>query len=436
MAYVKRQRRKIKWKIAIPFFLLIFLLLYLVVNLMFMGNEKNEPERFTICDYSSSKTINELSKQFENSYMISDYFFYGENLNLLKETYDPQDPDEMIGKTLKLVNLCTNEELLFQIEDTVDHQLALGELDNGFYEVYLVYNLQDQRIAASDVIRDEFHTITRNNVTKKVEIIADKNILGKDSPLDQHYLNLIVSPDIKQHDAYDIMIDPAGGNDDYGVGVDWGYEANGLLENDEMYTAALALKEKLEAYGLSVGITKNSMKEEINTYGLNGRLHKAYEKKAKLYINLQFNWSPYDNVSGIEAYHSVYASQTLPNQLLYDLKKNVNLSGSSLYGSSGSVDGVILPMYIEGDDGRKVYDSIYQIREAGGMATQAALATENSRNLNSSFAQNNRCGMQAIVVKFVYISNQEQADFWRNNFDAIMSQMADSIATYLKANIE
>ena len=54
--------------------------------------------------------------------------------------YDVLTADEMVGKTLKLVDICTGKELMFSLENKADHQLNLAEVENGFYEVYLVYN--------------------------------------------------------------------------------------------------------------------------------------------------------------------------------------------------------------------------------------------------------------------------------------------------------
>lgn len=435
MGYVPKTKLKVKWKVAIPFFILVFLVIYLITNVFFIPKKENT-DGFTICNYSQNKSMTLLNKEFENTYEINDYFFYGEALNLLKDSYDAEKSDELNGKTIKLVNLCTNEEMLFPLENTVDHQLTLNDLSNGFYEIYLVYNLENHRLTSPKVISDVFHTVTRGETTKKVELISNKDFLGKDYPLQNNYFSIQVSSDIKQHDSYDIMLDPAGGNDDFQMGVDWGYEANGLLENDEMYKAALALQKELEKYGLSVGITKENMKEEINTYGVNGRLWKGYNKNAKLYVNLQFNSSTYDQVRGMEVYHSAYASPSLANKILYDLKKNANIDGSTLYASGTSVDGVVTSSLIEGMDERKVYDDIMQIRESGGKATQAGMVSETAEKMNASFAKDNVKGMQAIVIKFLYISNEEDARLWKENFNQIISETAKSIADSLKINVE
>ena len=285
-------------------------------------------------------------------------------------------------------------------------------------------------------VNEVFHTMTRNSQSKKVELIADNNYTKQEVPLKSYPLYLKVDSDIVQHDSLDIMLDPAGGNDDYGLGIDWGYQENGLNESDEMYSAALALKERLEKYGLIVGITKDSANHEIDTYGVNGRLAKAYNKHAKLYINLQFNSMANTDIRGMEIIHSSFSSSQLANTLMYDLKKNVNVVGSTLYTSSGSVDGVISASQTDCDDG-SVCDDVIQIRESGGKATKAGECSENARNMNA-FAKGNVFGMQALLIKFGYISNAEDVAMWKDadRFSALMDEIARSIAASLKVVVE
>ena len=435
MAYAPRKKLKIKWKIAIPLLALLFLLIYIVVNVFFM-TPKDSNEGFKICDYSASKTKTLLNKEYEKTYEISDYFYYGETLSLLKDYYDAEKNDDLFGKTIKLVNICSGEEFLFPLENTVDRQLTVNDLTNGYYEIFLVYNLENHRLTSNAEMSDIFHTLTRNNTTKKIEIISNKNLFDQENPLSKHYFSLQVSSDTVQHDSVDIMIDPAGGNNDFQMGVDWGFQNRGLNENDEMYKAALALKSELERYGLSVGITKDDMKEEINTYGVNGRLWKGYTKNAKVYLNLQFNESVYDQIRGMEITSSAYSSNSFANKILYDLKKNADIIGSALYASGTSVDGVVPPSLIAGLDGRNVYDSLMQIRESGGQATQAGLVSQSAIDLNGSFAKDNKKGMHALVIKFLYISNDEDVKLWNENFNQLISETAKSIADYLKVEVK
>ncbi len=482
MQYQPRKRLRVKWRVAIPFFTLLFLIGYLLVHVFFL-RESEDPNAVTICDFSAKSTVEKLHIESESQMVISDYFFYGENLNLRKAAYHGENDDEMIGKTVKLVNLCSGEPYLFNLDNKIDHQINVSELPNGFYELYYVYNLSDQRIVMDRAVNEVFHTMTRNSQSKKVELIADNNytkqevplksyplylkvdsdIVQHDSldimldpaggnddyglgidwgyqeqevPLKSYPLYLKVDSDIVQHDSLDIMLDPAGGNDDYGLGIDWGYQANGLNESDEMYSAALALKERLEKYGLIVGITKDSANHEIDTYGVNGRLAKAYNKHAKLYINLQFNSMANTDIRGMEIIHSSFSSSQLANTLMYDLKKNVNVVGSTLYTSSGSVDGVISASQTDCDNG-SVCDDVIQIRESGGKATKAGECSENARNMNA-FAKGNVFGMQALLIKFGYISNAEDVAMWKDadRFSALMDEIARSIAASLKVVVE
>lgn len=435
MQYQPRKRLRVKWRVAIPFFTLLFLIGYLLVHVFFL-RESEDPNAVTICDFSAKSTVEKLHIESESQMVISDYFFYGENLNLRKAAYHGENDDEMIGKTVKLVNLCSGDPYLFNLDNKIDHQINVSELPNGFYELYYVYNLSDQRIMMDRAVNEVFHTMTRNSQSKKVELIADNNYTKQEVPLKSYPLYLKVDSDIVQHDSLDIMLDPAGGNDDYGLGIDWGYQENGLNESDEMYSAALALKERLEKYGLIVGITKDSANHEIDTYGVNGRLAKAYNKHAKLYINLQFNSMANTDIRGMEIIHSSFSSSQLANTLMYDLKKNVNVVGSTLYTSSGSVDGVISASQTDCDDG-SVCDDVIQIRESGGKATKAGECSENARNMNA-FAKGNVFGMQALLIKFGYISNAEDVAMWKDadRFSALMDEIARSIAASLKVVVE
>ena len=435
MQYQPRKRLRVKWRVAIPFFTLLFLIGYLLVHVFFL-RESEDPNAVTICDFSAKSTVEKLHIESESQMVISDYFFYGENLNLRKAAYHGENDDEMIGKTVKLVNLCSGEPYLFNLDNKIDHQINVSELPNGFYELYYVYNLSDQRIMMDRAVNEVFHTMTRNSQSKKVELIADNNYTKQEVPLKSYPLYLKVDSDIVQHDSLDIMLDPAGGNDDYGLGIDWGYQENGLNESDEMYSAALALKERLEKYGLIVGITKDSANHEIDTYGVNGRLAKAYNKHAKLYINLQFNSMANTDIRGMEIIHSSFSSSQLANTLMYDLKKNVNVVGSTLYTSSGSVDGVISASQTDCDNG-SVCDDVIQIRESGGKATKAGECSENARNMNA-FAKGNVFGMQALLIKFGYISNAEDVAMWKDadRFSALMDEIARSIAASLKVVVE
>ena len=159
------------------------------------------------------------------------------------------------------------------------------------------------------LIDEIFYTVTRNSMSKKIELIATNNYV-KDVELEHNYVFLNVSSDVIQRTSFDILIDPYGGSSDTGE-VRWGYEANGLRENEEMYKVAQVLKEKLENYGFVVGITKDKVDQQIDISGENGRVALGYEKNAKMFINLQLNSSQYSTTRGIQITHSAYSSSTI-----------------------------------------------------------------------------------------------------------------------------
>lgn len=426
MAYVKKARRRIKWKIVVPLGLLMLAMIYLAITL-FLPRDHQE-NGIQICGYSASKTQALLEIEHDKTYPISDYFFYGENLVILKEDYKLHKSDDLFGKTIKLRNLCNGNEILFQLNNTVDQQIELGELDNGFYEVYIVNNLQEYRLISDEEIKDVFHTIPRNDETKKIELKATNKIL-KNKTLKHHYVYLEVSSDEIQKDSYDIMIDPFGGHTDFTNVPDNGIKINGLAENEEMYKAALVLKEKLEAYGVRVGITKSNQNQTVDISGEKGRVHQGYEHHAKLYITLQLNSSEYANTSGMVVYHSNFSSAKLANQIIHDMESNVGLKGSMLY--PGNVQNGATPSYLS----EKGYDVDMEIRESGGKATGAGTMNEEMKEKNS-FATNNRKGMQSIIVKFGFMSNVSDYNTWVNKKDKIMESLADSVMTYYQIEKE
>lgn len=430
MAYVKKPKRKIKWKIAIPFISLIVIIIYMLVNILFPRPAKDDSVK--ICAHNVDRSYALLSVEYDQIYEISDYFFYGENLAFTKEKYSINKSDDLFGKTILLRNLCNDNKMLFQLTQSIDQQIDLGEIENGFYEVYVVNNLQEYRLTSKEEIAEIFHTITRNEASKKVEIIATDHYL-KDKTLKHNYVYLNVTSDIIQHDSYDILIDPFGGNNDDGYGVRWGYQINELSENDEMYKAALILKARLESYGFNVGLTKNEKMQEINSIGENGRIHLGYNKNAKLYVNLQFNGSNYSSTNGIEITNSLYSSNTLPNQIIHDLEKNVGLKGSMLY--PGSIQNGVYSAKTFGEDGTTPYDLNSVIRETGGIATGAGVMNETMRT-KDAFATNNKNGMQALMIRLLYITNPLDYKLWLDENESIMNSIADSIAIYYQVELE
>ena len=434
MAYAPRNRQfKIRWKIALPLLVLLLLCVYFFAHLLFQPAP--EDTRYAICSFSPQQTEEKLNQTFEDTYLLSDYLFYGESLSLLQTAYDVEKSDDIVGKTVELVDVCDQDHTYqLSMEGSVDRKLPLDELEPGFYEVYVVDQLVRKRaVYASNLHDDHFTTIKRNGKVHRISLIADRALLKDfDVTLQDRYLFLEVKEEKPNQNDYDIMLDPSEYNKDYTNYVERGGEGNGVLEYEENYQAALELKAALEKYGLRVGITRDQMEDVVNTYGRKGRLAKAYQSNARYYFHIGLQEDASASVHGMEIYYSSHASAVLANALLYDLKANTELEGNPMYVYDEKTVGVIALEQYTGMDGRTVYDNDMVIREAGGKATQAGMYSENTVKGTASFAKDNLYGMQAISIYYGYVSNADDMNYWKANRKQIMEATAASIAKSLR----
>ena len=434
MAYVPKHRRlKIRWKVAAPLLILLMLCVYMLVSVLH-SVVSPEPKRFTICDFSNDKTVERLSKKYQSTYKMSDYLYYGETLNLMQNPYNPEVADPLSGKTVQFNNICTGEKFPFVFENAVDRQVALDELTVGYYEIFVIDDLQPKRAVYATPLKDtDFTTVKRKDKVNQISLIADQNLLKKDYKkfLDQNYLFLEVKETDPKDKQVDVLLDPSGYNKDFTYTVDKGVEANGLVEYEENYKAAVELKKALEKYGLRVMITRDKMNQALNTYGKEGRLGKAYASKARYMFHIGQSESTYDSVKGMEIYYSNHASATFANALLYDLKKNTQLTGNVAYATDLDNAGVMSADLVEGVDGRKIYDGDMYIRESGGRATIAGSYSENAAKQNASFAKDNKQGIQTLSIYYSYFTNKQDAAYWKSDRAKIMNATANSIARML-----
>lgn len=435
MSYVPKKRIKIKWKIVGPLLLLLALLIYILFSFV-LNTNKSEDSLYTLCDFSQKETVEKLNVNEEKTIQISDYLYYGETLNIFEETYNAEELDPLIGSRTELVNLCSGERYPFILEQFMDKKIRINELPVGVYAIYISRSYEDYRLTFDEEIKDEFYAVSSFGKAKKAEFLATKNILKDyDIELSHHYVYLSIKEEAVPSDIYDVIIDPGKSHYDRG-GLDLGYEANGLNEIEENVKSALLLKEKLEAAGLKVLVTRSKASEIIDTYGVDGRLAMGYNAKAKYYILLEMNASDYEQTSGLEILHSSYSSSSLGNMLMFNITKETSLKVSNYSGAQGKIPGVNSPVRIVGKlDGRAVYDIDLYVRESGGIATQAGRYSESSQ-VNESFAKDNIYGMQGIVITYGYISNEEDAKIWKAEHDKIISATANSLLTYIRVEVK
>lgn len=419
MAYAPKQKRKIRWKLVIPLLLLIALILYAIITVLLPDTD--DEQGYTICGLNEEKSAQLLNKQNAQIYEIQDYTYYGESLGLYTDTYDMESNDELVGKTLQLHNLCNDKVATMTIDADVDLKISLSDLEPGFYEITVIDDLVEKQLVYKETLESEpFTTIRRNKQVKHATLIANKDLLqDKGIHWKENYLYLQVESGKPDEDVVDVYLDPYGMNTDFQYVPDEGSSGHGLKEYKETYEAAQIIKKQLESYGLKVEISRADVDETAApAYGEDGRFAQAYESGARYYISLRMNQSEM-NLGGVEIWHSAHASSVLGRQIMYGLEKNLGMKASTYVNPDGSGVG---PSYVD----KQYFDNNIYLRETGGRATFAAMYSELSREENASFKDAN--GMHALEIDFGYVTNSEDAAFWKAHKEEIAKQVADSFA--------
>lgn len=438
-SYVPRTQRKIRWRIVAPLLVLAALLFYMAI-VFFWPKDNVEPVvPFTICDYGVTKTKDLLHDRiYDETVELGDYLLYGETLNLFQSTYDTAVDDGFVGKTMKLYDLCridegTDEpEYTFLLENLVDGQIPLENLEPGFYEIYVTQDLISKRIIKTEVIKDRFYTIRRTeNTGKSIELLADKRLANTadDQPslMDKNYVFLNVEASEIPSEIADIYIE-AGHRTPNGGGVETGRSANGLIEAEETYKMALRMKEEFEKYGLKVVLAREDAEVVVDSYGLDGRLHKAYQAKAKYYIEIQLNGSSNPSVRGQQIFYSSFSSNRLATTVFKSLMEVPGFKPTSIY-TRGNIPGVNASSRDSGLDARPT------IRESGGRILAAGTYSDLSREGNASFAAEAILGMQTLTIEYGFITNLDDASFWKQNMDELAVRTVEGFVQHLQLNL-
>ncbi|MGL5977813.1 MAG: N-acetylmuramoyl-L-alanine amidase [Erysipelotrichaceae bacterium] len=422
MKYEPRNRNKRKGAILIALFVVV-----LIVASVWKSQEEVEGETpFSVCSWDQTKSLEVINTPFYDYYQIEDYLYYGETLNLFKNQYNPEVSDPLVAKSLTLRNICTGEDTVFVLEKNRDRQILLDALEPGVYELYLNDNLDRKRIRMGSKVVSDFFTVTRNDTNHKISLVSDDAYFAHTKISTNQMLFLIVEEEVSEQ--YDVFLDPLYYNYDFSYLPSTGFQNDELTAYELQFEYATALKTELEARGLRVMLSKDQADEIVNTYGEEGRLKKAYDSGAKYYFALHFSESPYANINGVEISYSADTSMIFANSIMYDLKKELQLSPAQYY----STTGIYQSSKVQGMDERWVYGNNLYLRESGGMATNAGQYSTSSVEGTASFAKDNRYGMQGLSISLGYLTNAEDYKLITKQQDVLVSGLADAIVRYLR----
>lgn len=423
--YVPR-KNKIQWKGVLVSFVVV-MLIFTGLDFALKYERKERVNLYGICGVNDKQTRELLDESVsEQTLEIRDYLFYGETLNLYQQPYSLTERDPMIGKTIILKDLCSQDDFMYILEGTVDGQIPLEDLEPGFYMVSLLQDTRSYQLYSNNPIEETFYTVSRFGTHHKITLRADQTMFNNpedtENYLQRAYLYIEVTEETAPSSIVDIVLDPGHFSYDNGSYLEVGNRVKERTEAEETYRFAVVLKEKLEALGLRVLITRSSNTDIVNSYGLEGRLHKGYQAQAKYYLDIQMMSAANPSTRGTQVIYSSYSSNRLASTVYNSLIEDTSLITTG----NGKNPGILASGRLNDYDGRMM------IRESGGRILAAGTFSEKAESENGSFAKDSRFGMQALTLEYAYLSNSEDMAVWDSEMELIAEKTAEGFARYLR----
>lgn len=359
----------------------------------------------------------------EASILAQDFFVYGENLSFFHEPYRLDVRDTFVGRTMRLINLCTLEKRDYLVQNTVDGQIPMDDLPVGVYALQISIDLERLQLVSTLSIDSTFTTINRLKNTRSVRVFAQPTHENMVAPI-----FLEVRPIVLAEEVFDVVIDPGHRHADFGT-LDLGVRAFGFIEAEETHRLALALQRELETMGLRVFVTRDA-NETVNIFGIGGRMFMAYASQAKYYIELQMVGHSNPNVQGTQVVHSAFASPRLGAAIHRSLIENTSLVSTNNRGR-GNIQGVIPSTLARGID-NQMYDTRFTLREIGGKALGAAQFSEFSNTRNATFAYLNQRGVHGLIIEIIHLTHEPSAQIWLSEYQRYAHYIARGFANYLQ----
>lgn len=370
---------------------------------------------------------------------VDKLYTYGTHLNIIGSNIPNGDLDLVLykGEFISInINITGNS---FNISDYINDGFYLDNLENGYYNLFLRSTSFDEE--GNNIYKyyplnnntgyDKTIYYTMSNYNKKITIKYD----------DEYSTIGVVVKNNKDSNVYDIVLDAGHGGKDPGA-TKYGYS-----ETDFTLDIALKVKEKLEASGIRVKLTRDADtltdEERLPEYGVHGRAVIPGEVKAKYLFSFHLNSSNYTSVNGLEVY--------TPVKINYDFSKllvNNIITNTGLGFSRNNVNKVYDGIYSRTFTSKEVEDSIndyvenslipydittdtnyyYIIRETGGIVTGAYVDDRNP-NIISNPNTSTNTGTEAYLLELGYITNKSDLNNMKNNMDKYVDAVVNSILT-------
>lgn len=256
-------------------------------------------------------------------------------------------------------------------------------------------------------------------------------VIGQGSEYDSMQMDIRENTD---DGIYDIVIDPAHGGKDPGA-----YGVGGSCEKDYLLPLAQKIKDRLEAEGVKVALTRDSDSDNLEIYGDDGRVDRACRVNAKYMLCLHMNDSG-QGMSGLEIYTNPGMDLTFAESLNDAIQAatgigdsaNAGMVGHNIYIKTLSRKDVEDMIADNTAAGLKPYEpkagSSYQyiLRETGGIVSGAFKDDRNPGEKYNSYCDDNTC-LEGYLLQLGYITSENDLNIMNTKMDDYAKAIAESI---------
>lgn len=432
-------------KKLLTFIMLIFILMGLGIGIYYAAFSKDETQE----EKAKNEAIFGLiqTKQVQ----VTEFFTFGKCLNfsgslhgIAKDNFESVKLYITNGndfeKTYKLDGKIEDGKLILTTTDEINTGLNLDELGEGEYVVLVRLKLNNSVTPkyyslsnVSDYGDIEYYTMTKGETNHKIEIDF-KQKTYKEQNYD--YLSVNVANAEKPENVYDIVIDAGHG------GKDTGEKSGGDTEANIALSYAKLLKERLEAQGLKVKLTRDDSNTgsytSTNMYDENGRITVACQSKAKYMLSLHIN-NGNSGLKGLEIYAPCKSDITFAQSMANKIVTYTNLEYSN-NNSFKKGEGVYVRNFTQSvineytnTANKKGYEPypitldtpyLYTIREVGGIATNAYVDGRNTSYSANQYYHSNQ-GIECYQIEMGYIKND--LEIIKNEMEQYVTAISEAV---------
>jgi|GEM_PF-4845608 len=336
---------------------------------------------------------------------VAAVYTYGEALRLSLLDAEGQ---AFRADSLRLESQDGGTTLNIRFGTDLNQGLLLHQLPPGRYRLFY----QGRALLAAAGEQAEGYTLTRGGKNKHWRFLAKEGLLLLD----------VEEVEELPADVYDVYVDIGHGGADTGALSAPSY---GLVEAEENLRAGQYLAERLEALGLKVLLSRETMEipggraAEQNPYLPGARIDMCYRSQAKYVISNHLNAG---GGHGFQLYSSV-ATDTAFAQAVAD-----QLLAAGWVADDNGFDPLGDGLYKRRSDtySSDVRDYYFIIRETGGY-----LLSPWQYRLQNREQDRLAChGAEALLVEYLFLDNYLDADTWIHNWQTLVDAVARGAADY------